>query len=125
MYERGQTGSAATRRMGATAVALLAAGPRIMLAHVGDSRAYRLTRGGVLEQLTKDHSLVQRMVDAGMLTEAQAADHPDSSVLERAMGQGAARRGRGERVAAHARGRSACCARTACADMSAMTRSPP
>jgi serine/threonine protein phosphatase PrpC len=87
VYERGQTGSAATARMGATAVALLAAGPRIMLAHVGDSRAYRLTRGGVLERLTKDHSLVQRMVDAGMLTEAQAADHPDSSVLERAMGQ--------------------------------------
>lgn len=87
VYERGQTGSAATARMGATAVALLAAGPRIMLAHVGDSRAYRLTRGGVLERLTKDHSLVQRMVDAGMLTEAQAAGHPDSSVLERAMGQ--------------------------------------
>jgi len=73
--------------MGATAVALLAAGGRIMLAHVGDSRAYLFSRRGVLRRLTKDHSLVQRMVDAGVLTEAQAASHPDSSVLERAMGQ--------------------------------------
>lgn len=87
IYARGQMPSPATAGMGATVVALLAAGERIMLAHVGDSRAYRLDRRGVLHRLTKDHSIVQRMIDAGVLTESEAATHPDASVLERALGQ--------------------------------------
>ncbi|SAL27903.1 PP2C family protein-serine/threonine phosphatase [Caballeronia humi] len=89
VFVRGQSSNPATARMGATAVALLAAGNQVMLAHVGDSRAYLLDRRGTLQRLTKDHSLVQRMVDAKVLSEAQAANHPDASVLERAMGQAA------------------------------------
>jgi serine/threonine protein phosphatase PrpC len=87
IFARGQMPNPLTAGMGATIVALLAAGERIMLAHVGDSRAYRLDRRGALHRLTKDHSVVQRMIDNGVLTEAEAANHPDASVLERALGQ--------------------------------------
>ncbi|EDZ97363.1 protein serine/threonine phosphatase [Burkholderia sp. H160] len=86
VYARGHMPNPMTAGMGATVVALLAAGERIMLAHVGDSRAYLLDRRGVLRRLTKDHSVVQRMIDAGVLTESEAANHPDASVLERALG---------------------------------------
>ncbi|MCC8400482.1 protein phosphatase 2C domain-containing protein [Paraburkholderia sp. MMS20-SJTN17] len=86
VYARGQMPNPMTAGMGATVVALLAAGERIMLAHVGDSRAYLLDRRGVLRRLTKDHSVVQRMIDAGVLTESEAANHPDAGVLERALG---------------------------------------
>ncbi|WP_143325817.1 PP2C family protein-serine/threonine phosphatase [Paraburkholderia ribeironis] len=87
VHARGQTPNPALAGMGATAVVLLAAGERIMLAHVGDSRAYRLDRHGVLHRLTKDHSVVQRMVDAGTLSSRDAEHHPDASLLERALGQ--------------------------------------
>lgn len=85
VYEQGHSGAAETQGMGATAVVLLVAGSKAVVAHVGDSRAYLFTRGE-LRQLTKDHSRVQRMVDAGMLTAAEAMSHPDASLLERAMG---------------------------------------
>lgn len=52
---------------------------------VGDSRVY-LRRGGVLTQLTRDHSLVQEMIDAGTLTIAAARTHPNSNVITRAVG---------------------------------------
>ena len=55
------------------------------LAHVGDSRAYRY-RGGALEQLTTDHSLVGELVRSGRLTEDEAAVHPHRSVITRALG---------------------------------------
>jgi protein phosphatase len=57
----------------------------LTLAHVGDSRAYRF-RGGLLEQLTTDHSLVAELVRSGRLTEAEAAVHPHRSVITRALG---------------------------------------
>ena len=57
----------------------------LTLAHVGDSRAYRY-RGGGLEQLTTDHSLVAELVRSGRLTEAEAAVHPHRSVITRALG---------------------------------------
>lgn len=57
----------------------------LTLAHVGDSRAYRLRAGG-LEQLTADHSLVAELVRSGRLTEAEAAVHPHRSVITRALG---------------------------------------
>ncbi len=75
--------------MGATAVLAvvdLAATPILHVAHVGDSRAY-LFRGTSLMRLTRDHSLVGRMVADGLLTEAAAFRHPDSNVIERAIGQ--------------------------------------
>lgn len=87
VHERGHSGDAQTAGMGATAVALLVTGSRVMAAHVGDSRAYLFSRTGELRRLTKDHSRVQRMVDAGMLTPAEAERHPDASILERAIGR--------------------------------------
>jgi serine/threonine protein phosphatase PrpC len=57
----------------------------VMVAHVGDSRAY-LYRDGVLEQLTTDHSLVGELVRSGRLTEDEAAVHPQRSVITRALG---------------------------------------
>lgn len=56
-----------------------------VIAHIGDSRAYRL-RSGRLEQLTRDHTWIQNQLDEGMLTPAQARGHPWSSVLLRVLG---------------------------------------
>ena len=60
-------------------------GEEVAIGHVGDSRAYRL-RGGKLEQLTRDHSLVEEMRRKGQLTDAQAEDHPQRSIITRALG---------------------------------------
>jgi len=57
----------------------------VAIGHVGDSRAYRL-RGGSFERLTRDHSLVEEMRRKGQLTEAQAEDHPQRSIITRALG---------------------------------------
>ncbi len=57
----------------------------VAIGHVGDSRAYRL-RAGKLERLTRDHSLVEEMRRKGQLTEAQAEDHPQRSIITRALG---------------------------------------
>lgn len=71
-----------------TAFCPLAASRQCVIAHVGDSRAYRL-RAGELVQLTQDHTWVQQQVDAGMLTPLQARHHPLSSVLNRVLGTAA------------------------------------
>ncbi len=55
------------------------------IGHVGDSRAYRL-REGKLDRLTRDHSLVEEMRRKGQLTDAQAEDHPQRSIITRALG---------------------------------------
>lgn len=73
------------RGMGTTLTALFAEAERAHLAHVGDSRAY-LLRDGSLQQLTEDHTLVQRMVREGKLTPEEAAHHPQRSILTRALG---------------------------------------
>ena len=57
----------------------------VAIGHVGDSRAYRL-RGGKFERLTRDHSLVEEMRRKGQLTDAQAEDHPQRSIITRALG---------------------------------------
>lgn len=75
--------------MGTTLTAAYAGEGEVSFAHVGDSRAYRL-RGGELSQLTKDHSLVRELVDRGKLTELEAEDHPQRSVITRALGPEAA-----------------------------------
>jgi serine/threonine protein phosphatase PrpC len=75
------------RGTGTTLVALLLDGTRVGLAHVGDSRAYRL-RDGELRQLTHDHTLVQSLVDEGRITADEAADHPRRSVLVRTLQEG-------------------------------------
>ena len=72
--------------MGTTVTAAAAAGDEtLQLAHVGDSRAY-LLRDGSFEQLTTDHTVVGELVRRGRLTPAQAAVHPERSILTRAVG---------------------------------------
>jgi serine/threonine protein phosphatase PrpC len=73
------------RGMGTTLTAILAADGKAHVAHVGDSRAYML-RDGKLQQLTEDHTLVQRMVREGRLTEEEARSHQQRSVVTRALG---------------------------------------
>jgi serine/threonine protein phosphatase PrpC len=75
----------ALRGMGTTLTAAVAKENGILIAHVGDSRAY-LLRDGELRQVTDDHSLVGEMMRRGQLTEKQAAAHPHRSVITRALG---------------------------------------
>jgi serine/threonine protein phosphatase PrpC len=71
--------------MGATLTAAWIDGSKLSIAHVGDSRAY-LLRGGTLQQLTSDHSLVAEQVRRGILTAAEAEESEMQSVLLRALG---------------------------------------
>jgi serine/threonine protein phosphatase PrpC len=71
--------------MGTTLTAALVGDEEISFAHVGDSRAY-LFRDGELHRLTHDHSLVEELRRQGRLTEAQAEDHPQRSIITRALG---------------------------------------
>ncbi|MBS1846404.1 MAG: Stp1/IreP family PP2C-type Ser/Thr phosphatase [Actinobacteria bacterium] len=68
-----------------TAAILDADSDEVAIGHVGDSRAYRLRRGK-LERLTRDHSLVEEMRRKGQLTESQAEDHPQRSIITRSVG---------------------------------------
>src|SRR4051794_28291790 len=70
--------------MGTTLTAMLWSGRRVGLVHVGDSRAY-LLRDGVLIQITHDHTFVQQLQDEGRITAAEAAVHPQRSLLLRAL----------------------------------------
>lgn len=71
--------------MGATVVAAWVQEDRLSLAHVGDSRAYRL-RSGRIEQLTHDHSFVAEQVRLGLMTDEQAAQSSLQTILTRALG---------------------------------------
>jgi len=71
--------------MGTTLTAAIVDGNRVVLAHVGDSRAY-LWRGDSLSQLTEDHSLVGEMLRSGQITSAEAEEHPQRSIITRALG---------------------------------------
>jgi serine/threonine protein phosphatase PrpC len=71
--------------MGATLVLALAEENRLSIVHAGDSRAY-LIHNGRLKQLTKDHSIVQQMVDSGEITSQQARVHPRKNIITRALG---------------------------------------
>ncbi len=73
---------------GTTLTAALIVGDQITIAHLGDSRAYGLSKTGRLETLTRDHSLVKRLVELGQITPEEAAVHPQRNVLYRALGQG-------------------------------------
>ena len=70
--------------MGTTLTAMLWSGGRFGMVHVGDSRAYRL-RDGLLEQMTADHTWVQRLIDEGRITEEEAGHHPQRSLLMRVL----------------------------------------
>jgi PPM family protein phosphatase len=73
--------------MGTTLTALLWSGGTIAICHIGDSRAY-LLRDGDFRQITRDHTLVQSLVDDGRLSPAQAATHPQRSLVMRALQSG-------------------------------------
>jgi PPM family protein phosphatase len=72
-------------RPGSTVVAVLMHAHGTEVAHVGDSRAY-LVHEGQIFRVTRDHSIVQEMVDHGLLTPQQAAQHPDANRITRALG---------------------------------------
>ncbi|MGV8804593.1 MAG: PP2C family protein-serine/threonine phosphatase [Polaromonas sp.] len=71
--------------MGTTLVVGVFEQGRLLLGHVGDSRCYRL-RGQRVEQLTKDHSMLQQQLDAGLITPAQALASPHKNLITRALG---------------------------------------
>ncbi len=71
--------------MGTTVTAALLGEDAVAIAHVGDSRAY-LLRDGELSRLTEDHSLVEELLRGGKLTEEEAFEHPQRSVITRALG---------------------------------------
>ena len=71
---------------GTTVTAAVILGDLAYIAHVGDSRAYLITDEG-MEQITRDHSLVQRLIELDQLTPEEAAEHPQRNVLYRAIGQ--------------------------------------
>jgi serine/threonine protein phosphatase PrpC len=73
------------RGMGTTCTAVVVQNRRVYFAHVGDSRFYHLT-GGVLYQITQDHTVVQEMVRQGTLTPVEAEHHPNRNVLTNALG---------------------------------------
>lgn len=71
--------------MGTTLTAAYVGRDEVSFAHVGDSRAYRL-RHGDLERITEDHSLVEELLRQGRLTEEEAEEHPQRSIITRALG---------------------------------------
>lgn len=71
--------------MGTTLTAVVLEGERMAIAQVGDSRVYLLHQGN-LQQITRDHSLMAEMIEAGELTEEEARVHPQRSVITRALG---------------------------------------
>ena len=94
LWEATQTGNAAITElvgedpelegMGTTLTAVLFAGTRLGLAHIGDSRAY-LMRDGILTQITHDDTFVQSLIDEGRITEDEASHHPQRSLLLKAL----------------------------------------
>lgn len=88
IFSAANAGNPETTKMGSTVVVAVwrAEESELTVGHVGDSRAY-LFRDGALMQITHDHSLVQRYIDAGMMSESDGRQHPDSGVLTRSMGQ--------------------------------------
>jgi serine/threonine protein phosphatase PrpC len=80
-----RTSEVAFGRPGSTCVAVLMHATGTEVAHVGDSRAYHVHEGQIF-RVTRDHSVVQEMVDRGLLTPQQAVGHPDANRITRALG---------------------------------------
>src|SRR5207253_10563702 len=85
LVHRAAREKAGRRGMGCTAEAVYLDGRQVVVGHVGDSRTYLLHRGRLV-QLTRDHTLVGRMVELGRLTPDQAAAHPRRGELRQAIG---------------------------------------
>lgn len=71
--------------MGTTVVCAVVLGKTLYVAHAGDSRAYLMSDSGI-NQITRDHSMVQELVDLGRLTEEEARNHPRKNIITRALG---------------------------------------
>ena len=84
VYERSCEGS--MRGMGTTLVSALVRDGRALLNNVGDSRAYLIRSGGDIARITKDHSLVERLVDRGDITAEEARSYPGRNLITRALG---------------------------------------
>ncbi|MBQ5824149.1 MAG: Stp1/IreP family PP2C-type Ser/Thr phosphatase [Clostridia bacterium] len=72
--------------MGTTCVAAIVANSRVYVAHVGDSRAYRISEKNGISQLTRDHSMVQDLVENGSITADEAKTFPGKNIITRAIG---------------------------------------
>ena len=84
VYDRGDV-DISLKGMGTTIVAAIVKDNEACIAHVGDSRAY-FTDGSKIEQITRDHSLVQEMFDNGKITFEEMETHPQKNIITRAMG---------------------------------------
>lgn len=73
---------------GTTLTTVIILGDQMLIAHIGDCRVYAIEPNGDMSVLTRDHSLVERLVELGQLTPEEAATHPQRNVLYRAIGQG-------------------------------------
>jgi protein phosphatase len=85
VWERAHT-NGRVETMGTTCTMLAFAAGHAYLAHVGDSRAYRLDGRGRLRQLTRDHTLVEELRRSGALTDEEASRHPQRNMPMRALG---------------------------------------
>lgn len=85
VYKEAHSENPDTNGMGSTVVMLLIQDSQAYIAHVGDSRAYLYSKGK-LKQLTRDHSPVFRMFESGILTSAEARNHPQANIIDRAIG---------------------------------------
>ncbi len=91
IFDRAKS-EAALEGMGTTVVAAIVCGREAYISHVGDSRLY-LYRDKALQQVTRDHSVVQEMIESGQLTEEQARSHPRKHFITRALGVSAMEEG--------------------------------
>ena len=90
IHDKASSGAPSLQRMGSTVVLALVqkeldAEPVAWIGHVGDSRVY-LIRDGVMSKVTSDHSAVQALLSRNLITEEEARNHPDASVLTRSLG---------------------------------------
>jgi serine/threonine protein phosphatase PrpC len=85
VFAASRTPGKGKRGMGCTAEAVYLDSRHLIVSHVGDSRVYHLT-GGRLTQLTRDQTLVNRLVELGQISEAEAEDHPRKNELQQAVG---------------------------------------
>ncbi len=84
IYEKGKSDEA-LERMGTTCTTVVIRQPYLYLAHVGDSRAY-IIRDNIIKQISTDHTLVEEMVNSGIINKKDAKNHPDSHILTRSLG---------------------------------------
>lgn len=85
VYERSRTGTG-QRGMGTTLVSAILRDGEALLDNVGDSRAYVIRAGGGIFRVTRDHSVVEELVEQGNITEEEARTHPNRNLITRALG---------------------------------------